>query len=332
MSPKKIVIISGPTAIGKSKTALALAKKFNGELISADSRQVYSGMDIVTGKDIHNSKFTRQNEKSEEILKKLLGKEIALGTYDIEEILLWGLDLVNPDQSFDVSGFISLAKVLINNITRRGKLPIIVGGTAFYIHSLIYPYETIGVPINHNLRHKLETLTLSQLQNKLQKLDKLRWEKMNHSDANNPRRLIRALEVAEFRLKTRIPTQTLPKYLPLWFGLDLDKKELEKKIIKRVKARAAAGAEKEVRQLIKKGYSWELPSMSAIGYRDWRDYIEAGQNQDTLISQWAKHEIQYAKRQLTFLKKEKKIEWVDVNKQNYLDMIKLRVQKWLKTR
>ena len=264
----KILIICGPTATGKTKLAVSLAKQFSGKIISADSRQVFRGMDIVTGKD------------------RPQGVEI------------YGYDLVKPDEDFSVAHFIKYARTLINQI----RFPIIVGGTGLYIDSLTNPPQTLSIRPNWELRKKLEKKSIRELQLQLKKLDPHRWWSMNRSDQQNPRRLIRAIEVAKFQQGPAFPSERpdLNKYDISWIGLTAPKEILDQRITKRVKARIKAGAIKEWQQL-KKKYHPNLPSMSAIGYAQLPD-----------IAAWIKAEQQYARRQLTWFKANSDIHWVDI--------------------
>lgn len=267
----KILIICGPTATGKTALAAELAKKFNGELISADSRQVYRGMDIVTGKDRPKG------------------------------VKIHGLDLVKPNEEFSVAHFVKLTRTLINQIIKRKKLPIIVGGTGLYLKSLINPPATINVKPDWQLRKKLEKKSVRQLQAQIKKINPDKWLSMNYSDQNNPRRLIRAIEVAK---SLRGPTLQADKYDALWVGLTADKKILDQKIAERVRKRVNKGAVNEWKKL-KAKYSASLPSMSSIGYRELPD-----------ITNWIVAEQQYARKQLTFFKKIKAIIWNPVDIEN----------------
>lgn len=280
---KKILIICGPTATGKTKLAASLAKKFSGEIISADSRQVYKGMDIVTGKD------------------KPKGVKI------------YGLDLVKPDENFSVANFIKFARTLINQI----RFPIIVGGTGLYLNSLVNPPQTLAVSPNWQLRKKLEKKSVEQLQQQLKKINPLRFNQMNHSDQLNPRRLIRAIEVdlQGTSLQVNSARMFLNKYDCLWLGLTAKKEILDQRIAKRVKARVKAGAVKEWQQL-KNKYSSDLPSMSAIGYRQLPD-----------VNKWIQAEQQYACRQLTWFKKNSHIHWFDITKAFQFPVVNL-VKAW----
>jgi len=262
----KILIICGPTATGKTALAAKLANKFDGELISADSRQVYKGMDIVTGKDRPRG------------------------------VKIHGLDLIQPDQEFSVAHFVKFARTLINQIAKRQKLPIIVGGTGLYLDSLVKPPATLAIKPDWRLRKELEKKTIKQLQQRLKKLNQARFNSMNHSDQLNPRRLIRAIEVAK---DLQGPTLQADRYDCLWVGLKTDKTTLDQRIAERVKSRVKAGAIKEWQKL-KVKYPVNLPSMSGIGYRQLPD-----------PDSWARAEQQYARRQFTWFKENKQIKWFD---------------------
>lgn len=250
----KLLIIIGPTATGKTKLGVELAKKNDGEIISADSRQVYKGMDIGTGKD-----------------KDVYG-----------DVPVWGLDLVDPNYSYNVSDFVKYASGKISDIKSRGKLPIIVGGTILYVKSLLHPPETLHIPQNPKLRSELEKLSVSELQQKLGE------SKLNASDINNPRRLIRAIEVS----KSDFNSPSNPAYDYKIVSLTAPLDYIYSRIDKRVEDRLKLGAQEEVEQLLEKGYSPDLPSFTATGYRE-------VDNPDL----WKQKERQYAKRQITFIKK-----------------------------
>ena len=172
---QKLLVICGPTSVGKTSLAIRLAKKFNGEIVSADSRQVYKKMDIGTGKDLPaNSKLQTLNSK--------------LGFYLIQSIKLWGYDLVEANEEFNVSEYLNIAKTVITDIQKRGKLPILVGGSGFYIKGVIDGIPTVNIPANKELRNKLESMTAPDLFEKLAELSAERAGSMNSSDKKNPRR------------------------------------------------------------------------------------------------------------------------------------------------
>ncbi|MBU2577644.1 tRNA (adenosine(37)-N6)-dimethylallyltransferase MiaA, partial [Patescibacteria group bacterium] len=216
----RLLVICGPTATGKTSLGISLAKKFNGEIISADSRQVYRGMDIITGKDI--PEFS--NKKGQEV-----------GYYEINGIKIWLYDVIRPDQRFNVADYYELAWKVIKDIWDRGKLPIIVGGTGFYIKTLLERIGTMGIGPDWELRDQLSHHSIASLLDTLEKLDPERSRRMNESDRSNPRRLVRAIEVAT-KLKTKnlkLKTKNL-KLDYLLIGLTAPNEILYKRIDQRV--------------------------------------------------------------------------------------------------
>lgn len=173
------LLIYGPTATGKTALAISLAKKLNGEIISVDSRQVYKGLDIGTGKIGFDSKVEKH-----------------YGYWIVDGAKIHGFDLVEPVDNFSAADFVKFANDSIIRIIEQNKLPIVVGGTGFYIKALLSGIGTIGIPANPKLRSKLEKLSVSELYRQLRQIDKNRALKMNQSDRVNPRRLIRAIEIA----------------------------------------------------------------------------------------------------------------------------------------
>ena len=281
----KILIICGPTATGKTKLAVKLAQKFNGVLISADSRQVFRGMDIVTGKD------------------KPKG------------VTIYGYDLIKPDEDFSVAHFVKYARALINQISSSaGGFPIIVGGTGLYLNSLVSPPQTLTVPPNWPLRKNLANFSARKLLKLLKQLNPGRLAQMNHSDQQNPRRLIRAIEV-NLQGQSLQVLNLQAEFDVLWIGLTADKTTLAEKIEARVKQRVKAGAVKEWQQL-KKKYRANLPSMSALGYRQLPD-----------VAKWIKAEQQYSRRQLTWFKKNSHIHWFDITQAFQIPVVNL-VKAW----
>lgn len=265
----KLLIITGPTATGKTSLGLELADRYNGEIISADSRQVYKYMDIGTGKDLDNFE--------------------------------WGIDLVGPDQQFNVSDWVNYANKVARNIWERGKLPVIVGGTGQYIKELLRPSETLHLPPNTELRSM--NYELGELQEKLKKINPEKWERMNNSDRNNPRRLIRAMEVAMTGFNPVKQGRTLNARV-LIIGLTAPRPYLYTNIDKRVEQRLAAGMEKEREKLAK----YKLPK--TLGY-----------NHET-PQEWKFAEHAYAKRQLSYLKKFlPETVWFDISTKNWKDKL-----------
>lgn len=270
----KLLVITGPTATGKTALAIKLAKKLNGEIISADSRQVYKFLDIGTGKETN---FPQ-----------------------------WGIDLVNPDYNFNVSDYVTYAADKIQEILGRGKLPIVAGGTGQYIKELLWPSKTLHVPPNEKLRIRLLHLSVDKLQAKLQEVDIERWNQMNNSDRNNPRRLIRAIEVAGQTASSQAPESDV-----LIIGLTAPKEVLFERIDKRVEERIALGMEKEKEKLKTMGYS-----PHAFGYS----------NEPADL--WKQHEHAYAKRQMTYLKKLPNVQWFNIEAADFEAEVFNLVGRW----
>lgn len=269
---------------------MRLARRFNGELISADSRQVYKYMNIGTGKDI---------EKYGRIL---------------------GYDLVAPDEEFSVSRYVNFAGKAILEIYSQGKLPILVGGTGLYIKGVVDGITTINIPPDEKLRKKLAGISIEELQKKLQEVDPLKFEAMNASDVNNPRRLIRAIEVAKFSKTSKSIKQLNNKDRDVLFiGLKLSKEKLNERIKTRVDERIELGFEKEVEFLKKKGFFGHAPART-LGYKDWPN-----------VDKWKSEEYKYAKRQMTWFKKDSRINWFNVEQRDYEEKIEKLVGTWHNT-
>lgn len=300
---RKLLVICGQTGTGKTSLAINLAKKFGGELISADSRQVYKGLNIGTGKDLNEIKKSR--------------------------VQVWGYDLVNPQKSFSVGNYIKFAQRTILNIHRRGRLPIIVGGTGLFVKGVIDGIPTAFIPQNPELRKNLEEKGVTELFEILAQLDPIKAGSLNVSDKSNPRRLIRAVEVATRKLEGKgITFFKQPKYEVLEIGLFAPVSLLSQKIEKRVDKRVWDGVEGEIKKLISEGISWDNQSMTSLGYRQWREYFEGKKTRSKVISDWKKEELRYAKRQLTWFKKDKRINWFNTSNKGYLENVEKLVKKW----
>ncbi len=276
MIPKLLCIV-GPTATGKTSLALKLAQTQPSILISADSRQVYRGMDIVTGKD------------------------------HPKDITIYGIDLVSPNESCSVAVWHDAVMPVIKNAWESGILPIIVGGTGLYVKALTDGIATMSVPINQSLRQELDALLVSDLQTRLTKLNPVKYNSMNHSDQNNPRRLIRAIEVVSAPIDlTRQSSFIKPK--PKNIGLYYNDSNIYFKIVReRVLARLSLGAINETQNLRK---SASPQSLSAIGYRSIISYLDGDLTYEQMVENWTIDEISYAKRQLTWFRAQD-VTWYD---------------------
>ena len=289
----KILIIVGPTSSGKTSLSIKLAKKFNGEIISADSRQVYKGMDLGTGK----------------VTKK-----------EMQGIKHYLLDVVFPNTQFNAAKFVKLGDKAIKEIIKKGKLPIICGGTGFWIDALLYGLPETVAP-DWKLRKKLEKLSAGELFNKLRRLSP---ERARNIDPNNKRRLIRALEIA---LKTKKPVplpSKIIKYDAFKVGILRDRQDLKESIHKRLLIRMKLGMAREVSNLHKNGVSWRCLDDFGLEYRFISRYLRGWLDKETMLKQLEIAINQYAKRQMTWFKKDKEIYW-SANIKNIIDKIK----KWL---
>jgi len=317
---KKLLVICGLTATGKTALGIHLAYKFKGELVSADSRQVYKWMDIGTGKDLpENVKLITKNEKSG-------------GYYLIDGVRVWGYDLVESTENFSVGQYVKITKRVINNIHKRKKLPILVGGTGLYIQGVVDGIETANIPQNKSLRNNLEKKSTTKLFDILARIDPVKAASMNESDKKNPRRLVRATEIADYSLKNiDVASVKQVEVDILFIGLKMPKKLLDKRIKIRVHKRVKQGIESEIGMLFKKGVTWEHQSMDALGYRQWREYFEGNISNENVIDKWVRDEINYAKRQMTWFKKDKRINWFDVSSKNWKLRVEKEVDKWYKS-
>lgn len=324
----KLLIICGPTATGKTSLGISLAKKFNGEIVSTDSRQVYKGMDVLTGKDLPaDSRLKTQNSKL-----NIKNEELDVGYRLKEDIPIWLVDIVEPDYPFNAGQYSLLSRKVITNIWKRDKLPVVVGGAGLYIRSIIDPMGNIVIPPNNRLRNELAEKTVEELQHRLAQVDRDKWEKMNSSDKKNPRRLIRAIEIALWKERNPDKSSTLDSFKYdslLMVGLRIPVlKDLYPAIDKRVNQRLQEGAIKEVKALIDRRYSWNLPALTSTGARELKEYIEGRDSLNNISTRWKIRENNYAVTQMTWFKKEKRIEWFDITEKDYKIKIEKGVRKW----
>jgi tRNA dimethylallyltransferase len=316
----KLLVICGPTSTGKTSLAVRLAKKYNGEIVSADSRQVYKKMDIGTGKDLpSNSK----------IMFPLFSK---YGYYLLDGVKVWGYDLAKPSEEFNISWYLKFANRIIPEIQKCGKLPILTGGTGLYIKGVLDGIPTIDVPKNVKLRTELDPRSAESLYETLSQMDSLKAASLNSSDKKNPRRLIRAIEIAQWKLGHGNVEVLEPGSGNLGsimeIGLSAPALVIGQKIKQRIIQRVEGGIKNEIEGLIKSGIHWETQSMASIGYRQWRDFFEGGVEEDKVVDEWEKDERNYVKRQMTWFKKDKAIIWFDITGKEYPNNVEKLVEKW----
>jgi len=279
----KIVVIVGPTASGKSSLGIKLARNFNGEIISADSRQVYRGMDIGTGK------VTKREQK---IIRHHL------------------IDIISPKNIFTADDFKKLGQKTIDNIFAQGKTPIIVGGAGFYIDVLLGRMGVAEVPPNFKLRTNLDKLTVEKLFKKFQSLDPERAKTIDH---HNKRRLIRTLEI--IRSLGKVPTSKSHKSLCKIIWLGLRPRNLESRIKLRLKKRLELGMVGEVKKLLKTGVSHKRLRDLGLEYRWISKYLKSEVTKKEMEKNLYHDIVRYSKRQMTWFKRNKEIRWVKGQKE-----------------
>jgi tRNA dimethylallyltransferase len=319
----KLLVICGPTSTGKTRLALDLARKFNGEIISVDSRQVYKGMDVGTGKDLpKDSRFQFPEAK--------LKKE-KIGCYLVGGIKIWGYDIVGPKEEFSVSHYIKFANKVIKNVALRGKLPILVGGNGLYLKGVVDGIESAKIPKNEKLRKLLKDKNIDELFEMLANLNPLKAASLNRSDKKNPRRLIRAIEIAEQKLlgtRYNSKKEKATKYDVFFIGLTAPLEKLKRTIAVRAKTRVRLGIKNEIKKLLVSGVTWNTQSMNTLGYKEWVDFFAGKKSEKEVLREWVKDEKNYAKRQMTWFKKEKRIKWFDISASGWQKNVEKIVEKW----
>ncbi|KEI99626.1 tRNA delta(2)-isopentenylpyrophosphate transferase [Clostridium botulinum A2B3 87] len=291
-----LLIIAGPTAVGKTDISIKLAEKLNGEIISADSMQIYKYMDIGS------AKITKD---------------------EMQGIPHHLIDVVEPHEEFNVSSFKTLAEKSIKNIWNRGKLPIIAGGTGLYINSLIYNYDFTDADRDEKYREYLTKLAEDKgkeyVHSLLKDIDEESYEKLYPNDL---KRVVRALEVykitgksiSEYTKENEKKLYDIP-YNVNYFILNMNREVLYERINKRVDIMMSKGLIEEVKKLESMGYTPDMQSMKGIGYKEVLFYLNGDISLDEAIYLIKKGSRNYAKRQLTWFRKDKRSIWID--KDNY---------------
>ena len=276
----KIIALVGPTASGKSSLAIRLAKTLQGEIVSADSRQVYRGLDIGSGK------VSKREQR---------GARHHL------------LDIANPKNRYTVAHFVRDGKHALNDILQRGKLPIVVGGTGFWIDALLRGESIPSVPPNPELRKRLAKLSVQKLYAALKKLDPRRAATI---DRHNPVRLIRALEIFQTTGKPIPPRTSKTNNEILWLGVRMGKKKLHQRIHRRLQQRLRVGMVAETQRLLEQGVPAKQLIAFGLEYRYCTWLLQKKLSRAQFEKQLEREIQHYAKRQLTWFQRHKDIHWV----------------------
>lgn len=285
---QKIIIIIGQTSSGKSDLAVYLGQMIDGEVISADSRQVYKGMNIGTGK---------------------IKKE------EMNNVPHHLLDVVSPNKIFSIANYIPLAEKKIVEINKRGNIPIICGGTAFYIDSLINKNTIPEAPPDWDLRKSLENRSCEYLFNELQKIDPKRASTI---DKKNKRRIIRAIEIIRLTKKAVPPLLSKKAYNSLYIGIAIEQEKLNKKIEERLLSRIEEGMIQEVKKIHTKGVSWKRLESFGLEYKWSSLYLQKKISYDEMVDSLLTDIKKFSKRQKTWWKRNKQIHWIKNKKGAYI--------------
>lgn len=310
----KLLIILGPTATGKTELALSLAKKFNGELVACDSRQVYQGLDIGTGK-LPGAKV--RVEKNE-------------GYWIINGVRISMYDVASLKKQYTVADYIENTAKVVDKVNEAGKLPIIVGGTGLYLRALLEGLSNLTIPTDKKLRKSLSKLEVRQLQNKLQTLSPTKWRQLNASDRQNKRRLLRSIELLHMNPYTNISKKRIglkSNYDILKIGLSAPRDNLYTKINSRADKWIKDGIVDEVEKLIEKGISKKRFKEIGLEYGVIVDYLDGKVKSEELLQKMQAVTRQYAKRQITWFKKDSGVIWFDIT-ESYLAKMEKSIFKW----
>ena len=284
-----VIVICGPTASGKTALSIELAKKIEGEIVSADSMQIYKDMNIGSAKVMPE---------------------------EMEGIKHYLIDFVSPDERYSVANYKQDAKKAIEKIISKGKTPIVVGGTGLYVDSLIYEIEYNDIEIDEEYRRKLETIKekegLDILYKKALEIDPKAMEKISSNDS---KRIMRVLEIyhSTGKTKTQQEFESRTKEIPYdyrVFAINMDREKLYDRINKRVDIMIEKGLVNEVKNLLKK-YNEFTTAMQGLGYKEVKDYLEGNLSYEEMINKIKQESRHYAKRQLTWFRKNENTIWID---------------------
>lgn len=305
-----VISIVGTTAVGKSDFALSLAEKlvalgkYSGiDIISADSRQIYQGLEILSGADIPNG-FTKEKDLSVS----------AFSFFQKKSIRLFGVSCIMPDQEWSVSQFQTYALQLITQAKKNKRVVLVVGGTGLYHEHLSTSDMRLHIPPNEELRNSLNRLSVSDLQGLLESADANKLLAMNNSDRNNPRRLIRAIEIATYGETESQNSDLTTDFKHIYIGLEASLDTLVPKINTRVKRRLDAGVVQEIETLLRLfGDRLSEQVETTLGYKQVLGLIDGSLEVEEAIESWTLAEKQYAQRQMTWWRAKAGINWININ-------------------
>lgn len=290
MSKPQVIVIAGPTASGKTSVSVELAKRINGEIISADSMQIYKEMNIGT------AKVTKE---------------------EMQGIKHYLIDVISPDEAFNVTKYKKMAEEAIEEILKKGKTPIIVGGTGLYINTLVNGVEFTEVVEDKEFREEMQKIAIEKgskhLHDELRKIDS---EAANIIDENNVRRVIRALEIYKItgKTKTRLDEESRKevKYDYKIYGIETPREILYDRINKRVDKMLEEGLIDEVKSLLEK-YNFSLTALQGLGYKEVKEYLDGETSYEEMVEKLKIETRRYAKRQLTWFRKNKETNWYELS-------------------
>lgn len=300
---RKVVVVVGPTAVGKTALSIKLAKELDAEIISGDSIQVFKGFTIGSGK---------------------------ISEHEMQGIPHHGIDILESKEKYSVADFQTMAREKIADINDRGHMPMIVGGTGLYIKACIYDYEfNKQGEINEASIQKYEAMSSEELVMELQRVDPIQASVIH---PNNRKRLIRALlifELTQISKSDHIANQEhKPVYDAFVIGCTMDREALYQRINQRVDLMVKEGLEEEISTLLAQGVTFEDHAMQGIGYREWKKYFDHESSKEEVVEEIKKHSRQFAKRQYTWFNNQMPIHWVDMQEPEAIEQLLKIVKAW----
>ncbi len=302
---KKVLVVIGPTAVGKTSLSIHLAKQFNGEIISGDSIQVYRGLDIGS------AKITKE---------------------EMQGVPHYCIDILDKKAAYSVYDFQMNARGAVDTIIDHGHLPIIAGGTGLYIKAALYDYhfDQQNEEDSHLIEEKYQGVTNEELHKLLMEKDAKTACSIH---PNNRKRVLRALCIAENSELTKSENLANQKHEPIYdvlmIGLTMERSLLNERINQRVEIMMEHGLQEEIERLLKEGETFEDRAMQGIGYREWKDYFEGNLSIQEVKELIQKNSRQFAKRQMTWFKNQFAVKWFDATEENVSDKVCETVKRWL---